>query len=273
MDVNNSTTLGAVKVIMLKGEKGDSGNIGDYAELVNLPKINNVTIIGNKTPNDFLIPSMTDFNDLDAAAWQYEGVLSSTDLNTVTQQGVYVVNSGTNLPDGVSGGVLMVYNGSSGTVILQKICTGTTAGSYREYARRYSGGEWLEWIMVGRDVSALNTGSTSLSVTYGSITTSLTVYKRRGMVYLPITIGENGTPFSTVTGFDTIGTLPEGYRPPARGYFPATAKNNGAWASGSTTYAEAAISVETNGAVSILGNVTTLQGMAYITGVVSFPVD
>ena len=41
-----------VKVIMLKGEKGDAGSSGDYAGLTNKPSINGVTLNGNKTAED-----------------------------------------------------------------------------------------------------------------------------------------------------------------------------------------------------------------------------
>lgn len=41
-----------VKVIMLKGEKGDAGSSGDYAGLTNKPSINGVTLNGNKTADD-----------------------------------------------------------------------------------------------------------------------------------------------------------------------------------------------------------------------------
>lgn len=41
-----------IKVIMLKGEKGDAGSSGDYAGLTNKPSINGVTLNGNKTAED-----------------------------------------------------------------------------------------------------------------------------------------------------------------------------------------------------------------------------
>ena len=47
--------LGKIKIVMLKGEKGDQGTAGisgDYAGLTNKPSINSVQLNGNKTLSD-----------------------------------------------------------------------------------------------------------------------------------------------------------------------------------------------------------------------------
>ena len=40
------------KIVMVKGEKGNDGNSGDYAELINKPQINGVELDGNKSSSD-----------------------------------------------------------------------------------------------------------------------------------------------------------------------------------------------------------------------------
>ena len=51
MEVNNKSYIGSVKIVMLKGEKGDKGDnaVADYNALSNHPQINGVTLTGNKT--------------------------------------------------------------------------------------------------------------------------------------------------------------------------------------------------------------------------------
>ena len=67
MDVNNSTTLGKVKVIMLKGEKGDIGDAGNYATLQNKPSINGVTLTGDKTSSNLSLASKASVDAINAS--------------------------------------------------------------------------------------------------------------------------------------------------------------------------------------------------------------
>ena len=59
--------LGKIRVIMLKGEKGDqgeAGTTGDYAGLTNKPSINNVVLSGDTSSDDLGIASQTAFQVL-----------------------------------------------------------------------------------------------------------------------------------------------------------------------------------------------------------------
>ena len=50
--MRTTTDFGTVKILMLKGEKGDKGEYGgieDYNELRNRPSIESVTLEGDKT--------------------------------------------------------------------------------------------------------------------------------------------------------------------------------------------------------------------------------
>lgn len=51
-----------VKVIMVKGEKGDSGSSGDYAELDNKPSLNGITINGAMTTDDLGLASQQELD-------------------------------------------------------------------------------------------------------------------------------------------------------------------------------------------------------------------
>ena len=52
-----------VKIVMLKGEKGDAGTSGDYAELDNKPQINGVTVTGNVSADDLGLASATELDE------------------------------------------------------------------------------------------------------------------------------------------------------------------------------------------------------------------
>ena len=59
-DFNNTTNFKKVKILPLKGEKGDQGEAGisgDYSGLINKPSINSIQITGNKTASDLGIAS------------------------------------------------------------------------------------------------------------------------------------------------------------------------------------------------------------------------
>ena len=63
MDINNNSLLGTLKIMLLKGEKGDKGDAGtsgDYSGLTNKPKINNITLDGNKTGTDLGLPTIAE---------------------------------------------------------------------------------------------------------------------------------------------------------------------------------------------------------------------
>lgn len=52
----------AVKILMLKGEKGDSGGgggVGTYTELPDKPAINDITLVGNKSLEDLNVFALT----------------------------------------------------------------------------------------------------------------------------------------------------------------------------------------------------------------------
>ncbi len=78
-----------VKVLMLKGEKGDIGDAGNYSTLANRPQINGVTLVGNKTSSNLGLASASDLttvrNNVNTLQTTVNGV--QTDVNGV-QSGV-----------------------------------------------------------------------------------------------------------------------------------------------------------------------------------------
>ena len=93
---------GKVRVLMLKGEKGDTGNAGDYSGLTNKPQINGVTLSGNQTPTDLGLMTQTqaeqinqDMSDLGGRVTSLSGSLTllSQDIETYYATIQYVDNA------------------------------------------------------------------------------------------------------------------------------------------------------------------------------------
>lgn len=66
MNINNTTDFGTVKIVMLKGEKGDqgpagaNGTSGDFSLLTNKPSINGSTISGAQTASYYGLADASD---------------------------------------------------------------------------------------------------------------------------------------------------------------------------------------------------------------------
>ena len=56
--------IGNIKILMLKGEKGDMGATGDYSGILNKPQINGVTLDGNKSASDLGLATAADQQNL-----------------------------------------------------------------------------------------------------------------------------------------------------------------------------------------------------------------
>lgn len=113
----------------------------------------------------------------------------------------------------------------------------------------------------------MTTNSTQITLTASGVSAPSTLYKCGKVVMLSIQLG-NGTALSSLTGIDTIGTLPEGYRPPAQRVFPIGARNSGAW--GSATYYNAMVSIDQDGVISLRGKASELKQAQYLMGAVTF---
>lgn len=62
MSIDFKTELGKIKILMLKGEKGDAGqdgSSGDYSQLTNKPTINGIEVNGTMTSDDLGLASET----------------------------------------------------------------------------------------------------------------------------------------------------------------------------------------------------------------------
>ena len=121
--------------------------------------------------------------------------------------------------------------------------------------------------LLEKIVDELTTKSTQITLTASGVSAPSTLYKYGKVVMLSIQLG-NGTALSSLTGVDTIGTLPEGYRPPVQRVFPICARNSGPWAS--ATYYNAVVSIDPNGVISLRGKASELKQAQYLMGAVTF---
>lgn len=76
------------------------------------------------------------------------------------------------------------------------------------------------------------------------------------------------TAFSSAASGDTIGTLPEGYRPAEAVYIPVMGRNSGTW--GTATYYMFYAVIDPDGNIKIFGKTTDLQACRYIRTTVTF---
>ena len=124
MDINNGTEFGTVKIITLKGEKGDAGQngtSGDYSALSNKPSIGGVTLSGNKTASDLGLATSSTLASLANRIGDLE-----TKLTLQKSDAIYPSNSVT-IPSGQSG-VVQFFVPPTVCDIAEYICLASHAG-------------------------------------------------------------------------------------------------------------------------------------------------
>lgn len=99
-----------IRILMLKGEKGEIGDAGDYSTLANKPKINNVTLTGSKSADDLGLVESGELDNIDGKIGTLEN-LSTTDKDDL----VGAINE-------VNGKIIPIEQGGTG---------GTTAAEAR----------------------------------------------------------------------------------------------------------------------------------------------
>lgn len=160
---------------------------------------------------------------------------TGTDLDDATNAGIYTLsgnNNYTNLPPGITYGLLTVTKSSAGGgYILQKVIT-TNA---RTFARMNMGSTFTSWYEEVRD-----TGPTRESFSFRGLT--IVAVRNGGCVQISIS-GSLTAAMATASDYVQICTLSEGFRKAAYGF--------GVWYIfyNSNTYGQ--IKVETNGNVSL----------------------
>ena len=88
MNINNTTDFGTVKIVMLKGEKGDQGpagadgTSGDFSLLTNKPSINGVTISGAQTADYYGLADASDIPTNVSELTNDSNFVTSTELHT-----------------------------------------------------------------------------------------------------------------------------------------------------------------------------------------------
>lgn len=104
---------------------------------------------------------------------------------------------------------------------------------------------------------------TDITLSLGTVSSTKTIYKQNGIVYINGGFGENTSGvFSSATGLDVIGTMPQGYRPLVAQYFTISARDNGGWAS--ANYYSGVLSITQAGQISIAFKAANIQSCRYV---------
>lgn len=72
-----------IRILMLKGEKGEIGDAGDYSTLQNKPKINNVELNGNKSTSDLGLVESGELDSINADIGTLENLSTTTKTSLV----------------------------------------------------------------------------------------------------------------------------------------------------------------------------------------------
>lgn len=122
------------------------------------------------------------------------------------------------------------------------------------------------WSTAG--LVSLEDESTTVDVSFaGASQTSITAYKCGKIVSFSLSFS-NASKFTTATGSDVIGTLPENFRPRHEEVIPMNIRTSGTWTS--ATYYSCVLNISTNGAMTLRGKATEIQACQYLRGSVIF---
>lgn len=111
--------------------------------------------------------------------------------------------------------------------------------------------------------------SSTFSVTMGSATQTATVGRKNWFAQFILSVGSSsGTPFSSFSSGDTIGTVPAGYRPYQSTTFTMLMRDNALWAS--ANYIPVYVTVDTNGDISVRGNEAQIRAMKFLIGTAQY---
>lgn len=92
----DNTDIGTVKILMLKGEKGDSG-VSDYNAVSNKPRINDYELIGNKTAGQLGLAAVGDIPTKTSDLTNDSGFITSsaipTNVSAFTNDAGYITSA------------------------------------------------------------------------------------------------------------------------------------------------------------------------------------
>lgn len=144
-----------------------------------------------------------------------------------------------------------------------------TAANFAKYViESYNGSTIAGSAQTVKDaLDLLNSKSTSVALTIGSVSSNATVRKRAEVCVLPVSIG-NGTALSSFTSGMIIGELPAGFRPVSSIYAVVLGRTTGVWAS--ADYTPITVNVTTDGSIKIYGKDSDIKVCQYINGQIIF---
>lgn len=172
----------------------------NYNDLSNKPKINNVTLIGNKTASDLDLDDYTNLdnkpkingvelngnktsNDLGLLNKVINVVVANTDLDDYKEDGEFyfgVDYTPTNIPTGVNGWLKVITGIQGSDNIVKQIWYrhGTpNSNDYETYVRTFSSNVWSSWKMFGMQSSIDSLNNNKVSKSGDTMTGSLTLNK------------------------------------------------------------------------------------------------
>lgn len=129
-----------------------------------------------------LVPVASQIGNVNGA-FTMNDILPSGDVNAATTPGAYELvstNTYTNLPTGITSGVLTVSKAREGGFITHVLSNGTSV-----YTRTLSGGSWGSWMCSVSAIENMTVTYTSNSyITQSDLLSGMTVYKRGGIAYI-----------------------------------------------------------------------------------------
>lgn len=108
--------------------------------------------------------------------------------------------------------------------------------------------------------------STTVSLSLLGNSSTKTIYKWGKVCEFLFQMG--GSSFSGATGYDQVGTIPDGYRPKQLTTLPVSGRSTGAWAS--ATQYHATVAIDTNGKIYLMGKASDIQSCLYFEGTLSY---
>ena len=191
-------------------------------------------------------------------SWTADNGRLVTDLNGVIANGFYRYASSANGRPSSASGALIVASYSS-SVIYQVALVNTTSQSPRIYTRHSISDVWSDWVDLRNVAGEAAIENTSVSVSYGNYNGTINLYKRNGIVELKFGFFAGATDWANVTGDDSIGTIPEGWRPNVAVYIPILFRAGAATAYTTNGFVSATLTVTASGDIVIRGKQTELS--------------
>lgn len=186
INVKHVQDIGTVKILMLKGEKGDTGASGDYATINNKPQIEGVTLSGNKSAADLGLVTQealdgvrfeterntSDISDAQSSITDINDKLSYPSVSNwntfrppagsgrMRLYGISTEGAATGSPFSGDSATFFGYVEGTSTYCTQHLTVqfaDTAINRNRLFIRSYLGGTWTAWREISNNPSEIYT--------------------------------------------------------------------------------------------------------------------